>query len=77
MTIEAPPLEDAPTGYRARPCTGQDLAGVLALANACEIADYGEPEETEVSLKDHWQVLSLESDTMLLVDSHGQVAGYA
>ena len=55
----------------------QDLAEVLALINAGEVADYGDTEETEVSLKDHWKVLALGSDSILLVDSHGQIAGYA
>ena len=50
---------------------------MLALINANEVADDGETEETESSLRDHWKGFSLDTDTMLLVDSQDQVAAYA
>ena len=37
-----------PTGYAARAATLEDLASVLELIVECDVADYGDSDETEV-----------------------------
>jgi GNAT superfamily N-acetyltransferase len=68
--------EKLPTGYAARAATLEDLVGVLELIVECDTADYGESDETEVSLRDHWHDLTLATDAVVVLDGGRRIDGY-
>ncbi len=66
-----------PVGYRMRAPTLDDVNVIAELLRACDIHDYGEARETEATIRDHWQPMSLESDVRVVLTSGGRVVGYA
>ena len=66
-----------PAEYATRAATLEDLASVLELIVECDVADYGDSDETEVGLRDHWNDLTLATDAVVVLDSEPRIVGYA
>jgi len=54
-----------------------DIQEVLKLANACEVAEYGQPDSDLKEIKHEWAQVDLEQDAWLAVGPKGRLAGYA
>jgi len=63
-------------GYALRQPTLADAAAAAGLINACEIADYGEPDVTAEELRAEWAETRLE-DVRLVLATGGNLAGLA
>jgi mycothiol synthase len=62
-----------------RPARLEDVAGVVALMNACSMKVIGETDESVEDTLAHWQVpgSSLEEEHRVVVAPDGQIVGYA
>ena len=69
-------LPPMPAGYVLRPPTMADAQAVLALMNACDIAEYGEPDSELEDFVFDWEAANLQRDGWLIEAADGSVAGY-
>ncbi len=79
MTTTTPTTDTSarlPEGYTMRPPVLADLVPVVALLAACEIHDYGETEEAEATLQDHWQPMALQDEARIVLDAKDCIVGY-
>ncbi|MEZ4769791.1 MAG: GNAT family N-acetyltransferase [Caldilineales bacterium] len=65
-----------PAGYTARPPAMEDAQAVLALMNACDVADYGEPDSELEDFIYDWESADLRRDAWLIDAPDGALAGY-
>jgi mycothiol synthase len=70
---------DFPTGFLVHPPEMDDLEAVYKLIEACDIADYGEPDITLDELRTEWQGpnFDMENDAWMVSAPGGRVVGYA
>jgi mycothiol synthase len=70
---------ELPPGFSGRPATFDDISGVTALFNACEIRESGRVQTSEEDNRREWLAPSfnLETDTLAVFSSKGQVVAYA
>ncbi len=66
-----------PAGYTIRPPLLDDLSAVVRLLKDCDAHDYGEAEETEETIRDHWRPMTLADEARIVLDSEGTIVGYA
>src|SRR5215472_1332212 len=68
-----------PQDFQIRAATIEDLGAVVQLLTASDLADSGEPQGAEESLRGFWQAddVHVETDTWLVVAPNGELAGYA
>lgn len=68
-----------PQDFQVRPVSMDDLETVLPLITACDLADYGEPQWSEESLRAFWQAhdVHLDTDTWIIVAPNEDLVGYA
>ncbi len=68
-----------PEGYSVRPATEADLEAMVALANAYDLVDLGEPDTAIEHLADAWRSsgFDAERDTWLVLDGRGHLAAFA
>ena len=72
--------QSLPAGFGIRPPTIEDLSGIAALLNACDLADGDQPETTanELMLEFKRTGFNLEADAWVITrDEDGLVVGYA
>ncbi len=70
---------DFPAGFLARPPEMDDLEAVHKLMEACDIAEYGEPDITLEELRTDWQAPTFDmgNDAWMVIAPGGKVVGYA
>jgi mycothiol synthase len=75
--MRTPPL--FPQDFQIRAATMEDLGAVVHLLTACDLADSGEPQWSEESLRSLWQAddVQVETDTWIVVAPNEELAGYA
>jgi GNAT superfamily N-acetyltransferase len=68
-----------PGGYTSRLATLDDLDPVVALLDACNLADIGALDPVRVQVEETWSLsgVHLPRDTRLVLDPQGQVAAHA
>ena len=68
-----------PQDFQIRAATMEDLATVVQLLTASDLADSGEPQWSEESLRAFWQAgdVHVETDTWIVVAPNEELAGYA
>ncbi|GER91511.1 hypothetical protein KDW_56730 [Dictyobacter vulcani] len=68
-----------PTGFQVRSATMADLAAVVRVQNAQEMADFAEPLSNEARLRKTWQApdSNLQTDTWVVENPDGQIVSYA
>ena len=68
-----------PQDFQIRAATMEDLGAVVHLLTACDLADSGEPQWSEESLRSLWQAddVQVETDTWIVVAPNEELAGYA
>lgn len=68
-----------PQDFQIRAATMDDLATVLKLLTASDLADSGEPQWSEESLRSLWQAddVHVETDTWIVVARNEELTGYA
>jgi len=66
-------------GFTLRPPTMDDVAGAVAVANACSIDLIGKPETEEHEYRNDWQspTISMENDLRVIEAPSGEIVGYA
>jgi ribosomal protein S18 acetylase RimI-like enzyme len=71
--VTANPSLVLPAGMSARPAGFDDMAAILEVVTACDIAVIGRPDYTadDVAADLRWPGLVLERDTLLVVDERG------
>lgn len=74
--MSRPQLPDLPAGYSLRRPTLEDAPAVLALMNACDVAEYGEPDSELEDFIYDWEAADLQRDGCLFEAADGSVAGY-
>jgi ribosomal protein S18 acetylase RimI-like enzyme len=64
--------------FTLRPPTMDDVAGAVAVANACSIDLIGKPETEEHEYRNDWSspTLSTENDLRVIETSNGEIVGY-
>ncbi|MCB9152598.1 MAG: GNAT family N-acetyltransferase [Caldilineae bacterium] len=65
-----------PDGYSVRPPRMEDAQVVLALLNACDVAEYGEPDSDLEDFIFDWESADLVRDAWLVDAPDGSLAGY-
>ena len=72
------PSMNLPAGYYSRPATPDDVAAVVELLNAAEIAEWGSPDYTEEELAADWEQYDGDPGKAitLVVAPDGTLAGY-
>ncbi len=75
--MRTPPL--FPQNFQMRAATMEDLGAVVQLLTASDLADSGEPQWSEESLRAFWQAddVHVERDTWIVVAPNEELAGYA
>lgn len=65
-------------GYTLRAPTRADARAIVALATACDIAEYGAPDFTEEDLVADWSAprFTLERDAWVIENPAGRLSGY-
>ncbi len=65
--------------FTLRPPTMDDVAGAVAVANACSIDLIGKPETEEHEYRNDWQspTISMENDLRVIEAPDGKIVGYA
>jgi len=69
--------QQLPSGYRSRPATLADAAGVAAAISAVEAAHGHGTATTVESLRTEWEPVDLEAESVLIEASDGTVVAYA
>lgn len=72
-------MTELPTGYLLRRPELADAQGIVALLNACDIADYGRPDSTLQDLQADWAHPRFDRsrDTWMVVSPDRAIVGYA
>lgn len=74
--MSRPKLPALPAGYSLRRPASEDAPAVLALMNACDVAEYGEPDSELDDLIHDWQASDLQSDGWLILAAGGSMVAY-
>ena len=64
-----------PADITARAASMDDLQALIALANACSLADNGRADTVAGHILDMWEDTDLATDSVVLVTSAGQIIG--
>lgn len=70
-------MQNPQAEYLIRHPSHDDIDRVYDFGNACDIADYGEPDTDLGDLSDLWNEADLEKDAWIAVTYQGQIIGYA
>lgn len=66
-----------PSGYRARPATMDDAEGVARVIAACEAAYNLGTQTSAIDIRDDWQDVDLDDETVVVEDASGVIVACA